>query len=102
MERGSDSVSPVVGREKHGASASLHASGSWAVPGPLFLSYLMQREAEPTACSWSPGEKQHPSLSRVLPWERTRRGGGFSWCSVRCRSTTSTRTSDGVVASHGK
>src|SRR5215469_9859563 len=39
----------------------------------------MQREEWPTACSWHPGTQAHPPLSRLNPWEHTRRGGGFSW-----------------------
>ena len=60
-------------------SASIHASRSWAVPCPYLDSCLMQREEWPTACSWHPGTQAHPPLSRLNPWEHTRRGGGFSW-----------------------
>jgi hypothetical protein len=80
MQRGCDLVSTVVGREKRGDGTSIHASGSWAVPGPFLLSCLAQREAWPTACAWHPGKQEHPPLSRLIPWERTHTAGGFSWC----------------------
>jgi hypothetical protein len=42
------------------------------------------RDEWPTACSWHPGEKQHPPLSMLSPWERTHTGGGFPCASVSC------------------
>gem|GEM_PF-6023974 len=59
---------------------------SWAVPCPLDLSCLAQREEWPTACARRPGEDHHPPLSRLTPWEPTRRVGGFSggYSSVDC------------------
>jgi hypothetical protein len=77
MERGSDSVSLVVEEEKHAMSVSIQTSHSWAVPGPLRLPCRVQRDEWPTACSWHPGEQQHPPLSRLSPQERTPRVEAF-------------------------
>jgi hypothetical protein len=57
-----------------------------AVPGPLLFPCLVQRDEWPTACSWHPGEKQHPRLSTLSPWERTHTGGGFP-CAIVVRTT---------------
>ena len=79
LPRGGYSSRIVVEEEKRGRSTSMHASHPWAVPGPLNLSCLLQREAWPTACGRHPGDDQHPPLSRLIPWERTHTVGGFSW-----------------------
>jgi hypothetical protein len=57
-----------------------------AVPCPLLFPCLVQRDEWPTACSWHPGEKQHPRLSTLSPWERTHTGGGFP-CAIVVRTT---------------
>ena len=44
------------------------------------------RDEWPTACSWHPGEKQHPRLSTLSPWERTHTVGGFP-CAIVVRTT---------------
>jgi hypothetical protein len=79
VERGSDSVHIVVEEEKHGNSASIQAScflgGARPVGVPMpFRKGCMAH----TFGFWHPGEHQHPHLSMLLPWERTRSGGGFS------------------------
>ena len=80
MRRGRDSVPIVMEEEKHGTSASIHTSRSWAVPGPLLFPCLSQRDEWPTACGWHPGEEQHPSLSRLPCGNVPTQGEAFPWC----------------------
>ena len=54
----------------------------WAVPCPLLFPCLAQREEWPTTCAWRLGEKQHPPLARLNPWECTHKGGGFPYAIV--------------------
>src|SRR5713101_5715354 len=66
MRRGRDSVSIVVGREKRGNNASIHANcflgGAMPVAGSM---PMPQREEWPTTCGRHLGNQEHPHLSTL-------------------------------------
>src|SRR5216683_7645342 len=99
MRRGRDSVRTVVGREKRGTSASMHASVPWAVPCPLLAPCLAQRDEWPTTCGWRLGNQEHPHLSTLSPGNIPTEVEAFPELFFCAAPLPKSRTADGVVPS---
>src|SRR6266487_5391052 len=99
MQRGCDSVSTVVGKEKRGTSASIHAAVSWAVPCPFLLPCLAQREEWPTTCGWRLGNQEHPHLWTLPPGNVPTEVEAFPELFVLSATRAFSRTADRAVPS---
>ena len=80
MRRRRDSVHTVVEEEKRGNTISMqtHCFLGGAMPvGPLMPHEKGSMAHDLRLASW---RRPTPASFDALPWERTHRGGGFSWC----------------------